>query len=273
MTMPAGHAALYTGRVAHARLRPFEHRLAYRVFSLFLNIDQINDTASSSRLFSYNRFGIAAFYDKDHGDRTGAPLRCWVERALTSCGISPPGGDIRLLCFPRIFGFVFNPLSIFFCYDRSGGLGAIVYEVHNTVGGTHAYVAPVADPHSKLVRQTADKAFYVSPFIGMKARYDFSVVPPGERFALTIRESDPEGPLLVATHAGERRDFTDRQLGWLLLCHPLMTLKVFAGILWEALFIWAKGGRYTSPVPTEGPHVTRAWAVSSPQASPAEAAE
>lgn len=273
MTIEFGQAALCVGRVTHTRLRPFVHKLAYRVFSLWLDIDRVQDTAKQSRLFSYNRFGAAAFYDKDHGDHSGAPLRNWVERTLEQAGLEPAGGAIRLLCFPRIFGFVFNPLSLFFCYAPSGQLKAIIYEVHNTVGGAHAYVAPVSDPQASIVRHGAEKVFYVSPFIGMTAEYQFVVAPPDSLFSLTIKESVPEGPQLVATHAGEVRAFTDRQLAWLLLCHPLMTAKVFGGILWEALFIWTKGARYYSPVPTKGPAVTRGWVVDAPAATAAAAAE
>jgi hypothetical protein len=273
MNARPGPSALYTGRVAHTRLRPFVHKLAYRVFSLWLDVDRAAETARRSWLFSYNAFGCAAFYDKDHGDHSGAPLRSWVERTLSEAGVEPPGGPLRLLCFPRIFGFVFNPLSLFFCYDRDERLKAIIYEVHNTVGGAHAYVAPVADDAGPLVRQGADKVFYVSPFIGMTALYDFTVAVPAERFAVTIRESVPEGPQLVATHAGERRDFNDRQLAWLLLAHPLMTAKVFGGILWEALLLWSKGARYKSHVPTQGPPVTRGWMVTDGPAIRADAAE
>jgi hypothetical protein len=273
VTPSTDHAALYTGRVTHARLRPFVHKLAYRVFSLWLDIDRIRDAAKTSWLFSYNHFGVASFHDRDHGDHSGAPLRPWVERTLQSVGIAPPDGPIRLLAFPRIFGFVFNPLSLFFCYDRQERLRAVIYEVHNTVGGAHAYAAAVADGDAELVRQGAEKVFYVSPFIGMQATYDFTLAPPGERFALTIRETVPEGPQLTATHAGERRPFTDAQLAWLLLAHPLMTVKVFAGILWEALFIWLKGARYNAPVPTQGPPVTKGWPIGLSGAPRVEAAE
>jgi hypothetical protein len=273
MTIDPRQAAMYTGRVTHTRLRPFVHKLGYHVFSIWLDIDRIRDTAKKSWLFSYNRFGAAAFYDKDHGDRSGAPLRGWVERALTSAGLPPPGGAIRVLTFPRIFGYVFNPLSLFFCYDRDERLRAIVYEVHNTVGGAHAYVAPVAEGRENHIRQGADKAFYVSPFIGMSAQYDFTLVPPGETFALTIRETVPEGPQLTATHAGKRREFSDAQLAWLLAANPLMTLKVFAGILWEALLLWRKGARYTSPVPAQGPGVSRGWVQPNAYSARAEAAE
>lgn len=273
MTIDPGQAALYTGRVTHRRFRPFVHKLAYRVFSVWLDVDRIADTAKRSWLFSYNRFGVASFHDKDHGDRSGAPLRLWAERTLSAAGLKPPGGAIRVLTFPRILGYVFNPISLFFCYDPQNRLRAMIYEVHNTVGGAHAYVAPVPDGHEAFIRQGADKVFYVSPFIGMSAQYDFALRPPNETFSLTIHETVPEGPQLTATHSGERRAFSDAQLAWLLIANPLMTLKVFAGILWEALLIWRKGGRYQSPVPTQGPPVTRGWAVAEAQPPRVAAAE
>jgi DUF1365 family protein len=273
MSVGPGEASLFTGRVTHTRLRPFVHKLAYNVFSLWLDVDRVREPAARSWLFSYNKFGVASFYDKDHGDHSGAALRGWVERTLEGAGLAVPGGAIRLLTFPRILGYVFNPISLFFCYDRQDRLRAMIYEVHNTVGGAHAYVAPVPDGSETFVRQGADKCFYVSPFIGMTARYDFTLVPPGETFALTIRETVPEGPQLTATHAGKRREFGDAQLAWLLLANPLMTLKVFAAILWEALFIWGKGARYNPPVPAHGPAVSRGWAVTAPSMTRAQAAE
>jgi hypothetical protein len=260
VTQSFDDAALYTGRVHHTRLRPFVHKLRYNVFSLWLDVDKIAETAKGNCIFAYNRFGVASFFDKDHGDHTGAPLRGWVENALRSSGIAPPGGPIRLLCFPRILGYVFNPISLFFCYDSQQNLLAIVYEVHNTVGGAHAYVAPVSGMDSDgVVHQYADKVFYVSPFIGMTARYAFAVRPPAESFAVTIHETVPEGPQLTASHCGERRPFTAAQLAWLLAANPLMTLKVFGGILWEAFILWTRGARYRSPQPTQGPAISRGW--------------
>lgn len=248
MTVSPDQAAFYVGRVSHRRHKPFAHAFAYRVFSLWLDVDRIGSAAGATRLFAYNRFGLASFYDKDHGNHDGQPLRGWVETVLRQANMEPPGGPIRLLCFPRILGFVFNPLSIVFCYDPDDRLKAVVYEVHNTVGGAHAYVAPVTAPGRGTVQHTADKAFYVSPFIGMSAEYEFLLSPPGERFALTIHEREPDGPVLTAVHTGERRPFTGAQLAWLLAANPLMTIKVFGAILYEAAWLWTKGAKYRSPV-------------------------
>ncbi|MEL7029114.1 MAG: DUF1365 domain-containing protein, partial [Pseudomonadota bacterium] len=123
---------IYLGRTMHARLKPFHHRFTYRVFSVFVDIDAVAETSRSLNLFSYNRFNLISFHDRDHGERTGAPLRAWVEARLAEAGVDIAGGPIRLLCFPRILGYVFNPLSVFYCYAPSGELRAIVYEVNNT---------------------------------------------------------------------------------------------------------------------------------------------
>ena len=252
--------ALYIGRVMHVRLNPIFHRFKYRVFSIWLDIDRIAETARGLKLFSYNRFGLVSFFDRDHGARDGAPLRNWVENALQSSGISPPGGAIRLFCLPRILGHVFNPLSIYFCYDRAERLSAMIYEVRNTFGEIHAYVAEAVAGENGEIAQSAAKSFYVSPLLGMDARYDFSLRAPGRKFAVTIRESGAEGPLLVASHWAKRVPLSDRQLLKAFLTHPLLTLKVVGAIHFEALRLFLKGARYNAYRPHSGPPIERAVA-------------
>jgi hypothetical protein len=238
--------ALFVGKVMHHRLRPFRHRFVYRVFSLYLDIDRIGDAARRLRWLSVNRPNLFAFYDRDHGARDGSALRPWVEAGLARRGIDLEGGAIRLLCFPRVLGYVFNPLSIYYCFHADGSLRAILYEVKNTFGDQHAYVLPVEEraKGGGPVEQAVDKHFYVSPFIGMEARYRFRLAPPGERLQVAIRQSVPEGQLLVATLTGRRRRLTDRALAWAFVTHPLMTVKVVAAIHWEALWLWAKGATF-----------------------------
>ncbi len=245
-------ACLYFGEVMHARLIPFTHRLRYRVFSLLIDIDRAAEAAAVSRLFSYNRLGIYSFQDRDHGARDGSPLRPWVEARLREAGLAIPGGAIRLLCFPRLLGYVFNPLSIFYCHGTDDRLEAIIYEVGNTFGETHSYVIPASG--GVVEYQRADKMFHVSPFIGMDCTYWFALRAPDERLRVAIRQTTDDGTLLLATHVGTRRAFTGAALAEALVRYPLMTLKITAAIHWEAVKLVLKGARYhRKPEPPDQP--------------------
>jgi DUF1365 family protein len=169
-------------------------------------------------------------------------VRPWIEQQLRDAGLMCDAAKIFVLCFPRIFGYVFNPLTIYWCHDAGGVLRAIVYEVKNTFGEQHAYALPVRDARADgAVRQQADKEFYVSPFVDMDMRYEFRLEAPEARLSVAIRESDAAGELLVATQVGQRRALTDGGLLRAFFAFPLMTLKVIAGIHWEALRLWRKG--------------------------------
>lgn len=233
-------SALYTGTVVHQRFRPKPHRLRYRMAQLLVDIDEVDALAGRLRFFSRNRFNLITFHDCDYGDRSGSDLRGQIEALLRIAGIVFDGGSIRLLTMPRILGHVFNPISTWFCHARDGRLCATVYEVTNTFGDRHFY-AIRADADAGAVHQSCDKALYVSPFMDMDMRYDFALKPPGEAVSLTVTGSDPGGKLIVASFAGKRQTLNDRALLGLLLGLPLLTLRVVAGIHWEALKLWMKG--------------------------------
>jgi len=232
-------SALYVGRVRHHRFRPRPHALAYRVFWMLLDLDEIDRLAAKLKLFSHNRFNLYGFRDADYGDRSGRPLRPQVEQVLAKAGIAHDGGLIRLLTMPRILGYAFNPLSTYFCYRRDGSLCATIYEVHNTFGEIHSYVAP-ADVAEGSLRQDADKVFHVSPFMRLDMRYAFTVTPPGARVSVAIDGHDAEGRLITAVLSGQREPLNDAALLRLLASHPLLTLKVTAAIHWHALRLLAK---------------------------------
>src|ERR1700712_1744093 len=139
-------AALYVGEVMHARLRPMGHRFSYRVMSLLIDLDRLDMADRQSPLFGVNRSALYSFYEKDHGDRDGLPLRAFVQRSAADRGIDLTGGRVLLLCYPRLFGYTFNPLSAWFCYRAGGELALIIYEVRNTFGDIHCYALPV-QPH------------------------------------------------------------------------------------------------------------------------------
>lgn len=233
-------SAIYRGPVVHERVKPKRHRLRYNVFSMLLDLDELSRLDSDLRLFGYNRFAPLSFYDKDHGPLDGSAIRPWVESRLRDAGLPIDGGAIRLLCYPRVFGYVFNPLSVYFCYDKNDDLQAILYEVSNTFHERHTYVIPVTG-ESSVIKQSCDKAMYVSPFIEMDCRYHFRIVPPGETTNIVIRQEDREGLLLAASFAGNQIPMTNSNLRRVLTAFPLLTFKIMAGIHWEAMLLWLKG--------------------------------
>jgi uncharacterized protein len=235
-------SAIYAGQVFHRRFRPRAHNLRYRIFQCLFDLDEIDDVSRHCRLFSRNRFNLFSFHDRDYGDRSGAPLRPQIEALMRQAGQEPDGGAIRLLTMPRMLGHVFNPLSVWFCHRRDGSLATIVYEVTNTFKERHSYVIPVAEGQGReaLIRQACDKCFYVSPFMDIDMRYDFTVEPPADKTRVVVEGGDKAGPLIVAAFQGERRELDDAALVGAFLRHPLLTLKVVAGIHVEALWLFLK---------------------------------
>ena len=241
MSAPAG-SALYRGVVRHARLEPFEHRFAYRVYYGLFDIGDLDDLGRRHRLFSYGRFNLFSLDPEDHGAGDGPSLRPWAEDLLADAGVDLEGGTILLLAMPRILGFVFNPISEWYVYGPDGTLRAVIHEVRNTFGDKHAYVVPV-EP-GRPIRHAATKAMHVSPFVDMEATYEFTMTEPGKRLSLLIDEHTAEGHLLRASLVATRLPFSDGNLLRLFVTHPLVTLKVLGAIHWQALLLWRKGAPF-----------------------------
>jgi DUF1365 family protein len=231
--------------VMHARMKPMGHRFSYRVMSLLIDLDRLDEANRMSPLFGVNRAALYSFRESDHGDRNGSSLRAYAQRCAREHGIDLAGGRVELLCYPRLLGYTFNPLSTYFCSRADGDLALIIYEVRNTFGDIHSYVLPIQPgEHTDAgIRQEQDKLFYVSPFLDMPMRYHFRVSPPGENVKLRILETDPEGPILAATFNGKRRALTSGALLRSFFGLPMVTLKIIAAIHWEALRLWIKGAR------------------------------
>jgi hypothetical protein len=236
-------SALYLGSVVHVRFKPQRHRLRYRLFWMLVDLDELPSLSRRLRLFSRDRFNLFSFRERDHLAGTAAPLRTQVERELAAAGIDLEGGPIRLLCMPRVLGTVFNPISVFLCHRRDGTLAALFYEVNNTFGQRHSYLIPVADPSARVIRQSCDKQFYVSPFMRMAMTYDFRVVPPAGTTTVIVNGRDADGPLISAAFTGRRASLTDRALLGVLLRFGLLAFQVLGAIHWEALKLWLKGLR------------------------------
>ncbi|MBL6937385.1 MAG: DUF1365 domain-containing protein [Alphaproteobacteria bacterium] len=231
-------SAIYEGFVVHRRLAPRHHAFRYRVFSLLLDLDELAELDRRSWLFRWNRPGVLGFRDRDHGLGSG-DLREWLDGLLAREGIVADGPR-RVLCYPRLFGYVFNPLSLWFCHRADERLAAIVYEVHNTYGERHAYVLRAGNDEA-VVRQRAVKDFYVSPFLSKDCAYSFTIRPPGDDVLIAINETEAGEPILTATFTGTRKPFTDAALLGVVLRHPLMTFKIIAAIHYEAVRLMWKG--------------------------------
>ena len=237
---------LYFGRVMHARIAPFRHRFEYRVFSALFDIEKVDELAARVSLFSRNRFNLFSFYESDHGAKDGSPLRPWAEKMLHAAGIDSAIGQIKLLCYPRILGYVFNPLSVYYCYGQDRRLLAMIYEVSNTFGECHCYVGKVSQhkEDNLFSVQEARKVFYVSPFIEVSGQYLFRFDTPGKQLRLSVQQREDGRPLLFTSFGGRFRSFSSKSLALALVKYPLMTLKVIVAIHWEALQLWRKGAKY-----------------------------
>jgi len=245
-------SALYVGAVMHQRLRPVRHRLRYRMFSLLVDLDELVPLARRLRLFSLDRFNLFSLHQRDYGDVAGRAdprggLRAYVDRQLREAGL-PAAAKVFLLTMPRILGYAFNPLSVYFCHGADGALQALMYEVNNTFGERHSYLIAVdagAHDSARIVQRCA-KEFRVSPFLALDLDYVFRIEPPRpERDSLRIGVivNDRDGAMLNARFDAERRRLDDAALARVFLSHPLLTLKVIAAIHWEALRLLAKGVR------------------------------
>ena len=235
------NSCIYNGYVSHTRFKPVKHSLRYNTFSLFIDLDEIENLSKNNFIFSFNKFNIFSFFNKDHGDRDGLCLKNWVLNKLKKFNINKDINNIKLLCYPRVFGYVFNPLSIFYCYENKN-LRAVMYEVKNTFNEQHTYIFKVKSNNEISLK--CKKKFYVSPFMDMETQYEFKLLNPDENLSVLIKQSDKDGIVLTAVQKGVKKEFNMKQLLVNFALYPLMTLKIIGAIHYEALRLWKKGAKY-----------------------------
>lgn len=244
--------AIYAGTVMHWRMRPKAHAFRYSVFSLLIDIERLELAGKRLRLFSHNRFNIFSVHDRDHGD--GKVLKRHLRDVARQALGSDAATRFLMLCYPRVLGYVFNPLTVYYGLDAKGRTIVMIYEVSNTFGERHTYAIPVEDTDEGVVRQSCEKVLHVSPFNEVRGRYAFKTRRPDKKATVAILYSDEDGPLLAAQFSGRRRPLSDRTLAGLFLRHGAMTLKVWIGIHYEAARLWSKRLRFfKKPLPPEEP--------------------
>jgi hypothetical protein len=231
---------LLIGNVMHRRLRPTKHEFVYPVFYLQMPVNDLS--VANCAILSVDRKNLLSFHQKDHGPRDGSPLLPWIQALLRERQL-PADGEITLQCFPRVLGYVFNPVSFWFCRNRAGALIAVLAEVRNTFGGWHNYLlhnpdgAPLNE--GQLLRATKD--FHVSPFCEIQGGYRFRFYLERNALLARIDYDDAEGELLLTAISGKAREWSNKSLLSTFCRMPFLTAGVMLRIHWQALKLWLKG--------------------------------
>ncbi|MEM8744809.1 MAG: DUF1365 domain-containing protein [Pseudomonadota bacterium] len=253
--MSKAESGLFLGSVVHKRLRPRHHALSYKVFSCLFDCDELDALDSRLRLFSYNRFNLFSLRDSDHTD--GRSLDGHLREIADQSGHGDKISRFMMLCYPRVLGYAFNPLTVYFGLDDEEQVRLVIYEVNNTFGERKTYVLPAEPDADGLVNQECRKRFYVSPFNAVEGRYSFHATPlSGDELTVGVALKTEDGPVLKAHFRGERQPLTDGFLLRALGRTGWMTVNVIAGIHFEALRLWLKGLRLVRRPPPPATPIT-----------------
>ncbi|HET9804955.1 MAG TPA: DUF1365 domain-containing protein [Candidatus Acidoferrum sp.] len=235
-------SALYVGNLRHRRFSPKKHSFEYPVFLSLLDIDAIPQALRKSRLTGYERWNVLSYFERDHFGDTRKSLRQRLEEDAHRQGLAVPDGKIFLLTHLRYLGYVFNPVSFFYFYDRAGNLQQMMAEVNNTFGESHNYWLTSQNERvsSAARRYTSEKRMHVSPFMGMDLEYDWIFTEPGEKLVAHMNTVQNGKPFFDATLQLARRNWTSAEIRRVVTAYPFMTAKVIGVIHWEALKLWFK---------------------------------
>jgi DUF1365 family protein len=233
------NSALYECSVMHRRLKPKRHEFVYRIFLFWLDLDELDDVARRIPFFSVNRRNLYSFRDADHFSLGLKTSRSNAIEFLRRSGDMREPSAVRVLTLPRVFGYTFNPISVFFFYAADGVPYASVVEVENTFYERKPFHVPVAEGGRRFHRRVT-KHFYVSPFSDLDLAFDFRLDPPGERLSLFIDDYRGEERELITTLTGARVPLTARKLAFFTFKYPLITLKIIGAIHWHAFRLWLK---------------------------------
>ena len=249
--MTASAHTIVDASVVHRRLRPRNNAFRYRVAYLCLGLEALD--SAGGRWLKLDRPGLVSFRRADHGGRDGSDLKAWLKNVLYGHGLGEIcDGDIVLMTMPRMLGYVFNPVSFWFCRDRSGALRAVLCEVNNTFGETHCYLVHHDDrrPIEPDCWLEGRKAFHVSPFLPVEGGYRFRFRLDREHVHVDVNYHDAQGLMLATSVGGRREALDDRSVLRRFLGNPTMTLAVIVRIHWQALHLWRKRARfYRKPAP------------------------
>jgi hypothetical protein len=226
----------------HHRLAPKEHYFNHTIFMFYLDLNEVDHVAKKIFFFSRNRRNLYEFRDADHMPQSAGPIRQSVLDYLSRNGIEfDPNGRIMLLTLPRTLGYIFNPVSFYFCFDTAGAPVCAVAEVGNTFREKKLFLLRGAELDAKgTFRKITTKLFYVSPFSSLDLSFDFKLKIPGDNLEIHIDDRDGADRVLLSTLAGKRAELTNARLAWFTVKYPLVTLKVIFLIHWHALLLYLK---------------------------------
>ena len=240
--------SLWIGRTAHVRHVPFKRAFHHRIAMIDIDVDRLEGAGAMSRFFSVGRFNLMSFHPEDNGPRNGSNLRTWANRKFAEAGLDLGNGSVRLATFPRVCGYAFAPLSVWYGYDAEGHLAGLIYEVHNTFGDAHSYVALVGDDKAdqRRLHSSAPKEFYVSPFWDVSGDYRFTLNKPDKKLTLVVENMSDDQRLHTASLLAHRKTASSANIIRHFGARPFSAIGVTVAIHWQALQLLWRGAGYRS---------------------------